>query len=124
MVAAMSVEAATSTPVFLADLERVVVPELKRRKPNATVVMDHLAPHRAAAVAEVLATAGFGLLYLPRSSPDLSPIELGWSKLKSRPRIKAARTKEALEAELGPALDAITAQDAQGWFQHGGSVLN
>lgn len=120
----MSVEAATSTPIFLAYLEQVLVPELKRRKPDATVVMDRLAPHRAATVAEVLETAGLGLLYLPRYSPDLSPIEPGWSKVKSRLRSNAARTKEALEAELGTALDAITAQDAQGWFQHCGYVLN
>ena len=124
IVAAMSVEAATSTPVFLAYLEQVLVPELKRCKPEATVVMDRLAPHRAATVAEVLETAGLGLLYLPRYSPDLSPIEPGWSKVKSRLRSNAARTKEALEAELGPALDAITAQDAQGWFRHCGYVLN
>ena len=120
----MSVEAATSTPVFLAYLEQVLVPELKRCKPEATVVMDRLAPHRAATVAEVLETAGLGLLYLPHYSPELSPIEPGWSKVKSRLRSNAARTKEALEAELGPALDAITAQDAQGWFRHCGYVLN
>src|SRR5512147_605723 len=78
---------------------------------------------RAATAAEVLETAGLGLLYLPRHSPDLSPIEPGWSKVKSRLRPNAARTKEALKAELGPALDAITAQDAQGWFRHCGYVL-
>lgn len=124
MVAAMSIEAATSTPVFLAYLEQVLVPELRCRMPGATVVMDHLAPHRAAAVAEVLAAAGLGLLYLPRYSPDLSPIEPGWSKVKTRLRTKAARSLEDLDRELGPALDAITAQDAQGWFRHCGYPLN
>ncbi len=112
VVAAMSIEASTSTPVFLAYLEQVLVPELKRVKPDAVVVMDNLRPHKAGAVGQVLAAAGLGLLYLPRYSPDLNPIEPGWSKVKTRLRAKAARTTQALDAELGPALDAITPQDA------------
>jgi transposase len=124
VVAAMSIEAATSQPVFLAYLERVLVPELKRRKPDATVVMDNLPAHHASAVAETLEAAGLGLLYLPRYSPDLSPIEPGWSKVKTRLRADAARTKEALDEKLRPALDAITPQDAKGWFRHCGYDLN
>ena len=50
VVAAMSVEAATSTAVFLAFLDRVLIPELVRTKPGAVVVMDNLRPHKAAAV--------------------------------------------------------------------------
>ncbi len=124
VVAAMSIEAATSTPVCLAYLEQVLVPELKRVKPDAVVVMDNLRPHKAGAVGQVLAAAGLGLIYLPRYSPDLNPIELGWSKVKTRLRAKAARTLEALDADLGPALDAITPQDAKGFFCYAGYALN
>jgi hypothetical protein len=35
-------------------------------------------------------------------------------------RAEGARSREALEAALGPALDAITAQDARGWFRLAG----
>lgn len=122
--AVMSIEAATSTPVFLADLEQVLVPELKRRKPDAVVVMDNLRPHKAAIVGQVLEAAGFGLIDLPRSSPDLNPIEPGWSKLKTRLRAKAARTIEILDAELGSALHALTPQDAKAFFRHAGYALN
>jgi transposase len=124
IVATMSIEAATSTAVFLAYLDQVLVPELRRCKPDATVVMDNLRPHKAKAVAAALEKAGLGLLYLPRYSPDLSPIEPGWSKVKTRLRAKAARSLDALDAELGPALDAITPQDAAGWFRHCGYPLN
>lgn len=124
MVAAMSIEAPTSTPVFLAYVERVLVPALQRQKPDAVVVLDNLRPHHATAVAQAMQRAGLDLLYLPAYSPDLSPIEPGWSKVKTRLRGKAARTAEALEAELGPALDAITPQDAHGWFQQCGYALN
>ena len=124
VVAAMSVEAATSTPVFLAFLEQVLIPELQRRKPDAVVVMDNLSPHKAAAVRLLLEGAGFERLYLPRHSPELSPIEPCWSKLKALLRAKAARTAEALHEALGPVLDAISAQDARGWFRHCGYPLN
>ena len=39
-------------------------------------------------------------------------------------RAKAARTVEALTDALGPVIDAVTAQDARGWFRHCGYALN
>ena len=116
MVAAMSIEAATDKPVFLAFLRAVLVPELHRRHPHATVLMDNLSAHEDAAVEATLTQAGLNLLYLPRYSPDFSPIEPSWSKLKSKLRTVAARTAETLEAALAPAIDSITADDARGWF--------
>jgi hypothetical protein len=44
--------------------------------------------------------------------------------MKERLKAKAARTLEALEAELKPALDAITPKDARGWIRHAGYVLH
>jgi transposase len=125
MVAGMSIEAATSTPVFLAFLEQVLVPALVERKPGATVIMDNLRAHHAPAVEPLLKAAGLQLLYLPRYSPDLSPIEPGWSKLKNALRTTKARTRDALETALLPALDSITPANARGWFNHCGySFLN
>jgi transposase len=59
---------------------------------------------------DLLDQAGIGLLYLPRYSPEFKPIEHAWAKVKERLKAKAARTLEALEAELKPALDTITAK--------------
>jgi transposase len=116
VVTSMSVAAATSTSVFLAFVEQALVPALRRR-PDAIVVMDNLGAHKAERVRNTLQAAKITYRYLPSYSPDLNPIEPCWSKLKSGLRTKAARTLEALEAELGPALATITAQDAQGWFR-------
>jgi transposase len=121
--AAMTIERATDTAVFLAFLDQVLIPELARTKPDAVVVMDNLSPHKAPAVRARLEAAGFELLYLPRYSPDLSPIEPLWSKLKALLRAAAARTVEALEAALAAALARVTSADARGWFQHCGYVL-
>ena len=119
VVAAMSIAVATSTAVFLAFAEQVLAPALHNR-PDALVVMDNLPAHKAAAVRDALDRAGLGHRYLPPYSPDLNPIEQAWSKLKTRLRATGARSREALEAALGPALATITAQDAQGWFRLAG----
>jgi transposase len=93
-------------------------------KPDAILVMDNLRPHRATEVRDLLDRAGMGLLYLPRYSPEFNPIEPAWAKVKERLKAKAPRTLEALEAELKPALDTITAKDARGWIRHAGYALH
>ncbi len=120
MVAAMGVEAATSGAVFLAYLEQVLLPELRRSKPDAVLVLDNLRAHKTAAVRRLLDHSGFFYRYLPPYSPDLSPIEPAWAKLKAELRRIAAPTADALHEALGPALDAITAQDTSGFFRHAG----
>jgi transposase len=119
VVAAMSIATATSTAVFLAFVEQVLVPALRNRR-DALVVMDNLAAHKAAAVRNALDRAGLAHRYRPPYSPDLNPIEEAWSKLKARLRAEEARSREVLEAGLGPALATITAQDACGWFRLAG----
>ena len=116
MVASMSIAAATTAAVFLAFVEQVLIPALRHR-PDVIVVMDNLGAHKAERVRHALEAAEISYRYLPSYSPDLNPIEPCWSKLKGWLRAKAARTKDALVAELGPALATISAQDAQGWFR-------
>ena len=120
MVAAMAVEAATTGAVFAAYLERVLLPELRRTKPDAVLVLDNLSAHRTPAVRDLLNRSGFAYRYLPPYSPDFTPIEPAWAKVKAHLRQVAARTAEALHAAIGPALDAITAQDASGFCRHAG----
>ena len=120
MLATMSIEAATSGAVFLAYLDQVLLPELRRTKPDAVLVLDNLRAHKTAAVRKLLDSSGFLYRYLPAYSPDLSPIEPAWAKLNAELRRVAARTTEALHQALGPALDPITARDAAGFFRHAG----
>src|SRR3954466_6405695 len=119
IVASRGVAAATGTAVFPAFAEEVLIPALRER-PDALVVMDNLAAHQSARVRAALDRAGLAHRYLPSYSPDVNPIEPAWSKLKTRLRTVGARSKEALEQALGPALATITAQDARGWFRLAG----
>ena len=119
LVAAMTVAAATTTQVFLAFVERALLPALRAR-PGCLVVMGNLAPHKAARVRAAFEAAGVAYLYLPPCSPDLNPIEPAWSKLKGELRARQARSLDQLDAELPHALDQITPSNAQGWFRHAG----
>jgi transposase len=118
IVASRAAAAATGTTVFLAFVEQALVAALRGR-PEAVVVMDNLAatrPRRGGPRRRPRRSTTAPALLLP----DLSPIEPAWSKLKARLRAVGARSNEALERALGPALATITARDARGWFRLAG----
>jgi transposase len=62
-------------------------------------------------------------IYLPPYSPDLSPIEPCWSKLKAGLRRAGARTRAALAEAITAAMERITAADVLAWFTHYGYVV-
>ncbi len=85
------------------------------------MVMDNLQVHKSKRVRELIEGVGAEVLFLPPySSPDFSPIEEAFSKVKSILRRVGARTREALLQASGQALDAVTRRDALGWFRHCG----
>ena len=98
----MSVEGAASGAVFHAYLERVLLPELRRTKPDAVLVMDNLDAHKTPQVRELLDGSGFAYRYLPSYSPDLSPIEPAWAQVKAELRRVAARRRGRLAAGARP----------------------
>ena len=110
-------EGATTTVVFETYIERGLSPTVR---PGHLVVMDNLSAHKAERVKELIEGRGCELLYLPSYSPDLNPIEEAFSKIKGILRKAGARGREALVEALGAALDAVTAQDALGFFEHCG----
>jgi transposase len=113
----MAVEGSTNREVFEAYVEHVLAPTLEAGK---VVVMDNLSSHKPARVKELIEGRGCELIYLPAYSPDLNPIEEAFRKLKGMLRRAGARTKDALVEALGEAISAVSAQDAQGYFEHAG----
>ena len=118
--AVMTVDGATDAAVFHAYVEHVLCPTLG---PGDVVIMDNLRAHKVAGIRERIEACGARLIYLPPYSPDLSPIEPCWSKLKALLRTAQARTREALDAAIQQVLAAVTASDARGWFRHCGYAL-
>jgi transposase len=115
--AAMTRLGAIDTLAFEAFVEQILSPLLK---PGDLVLLDNLSAHKALSVRAKIEATGAVALFLPAYSPDFNPIELAFSKVKQLLRSAAARTQAALEAAIAQALDAITPEDALGYFRHCG----
>jgi transposase len=114
MLATMTVEAATDREVFLAYLDEVLCPKLRR---GHVVVMDNLSVHKVDGVRQRIEACAASLLYLPPYSPDLNPIEKAWSKLKQAMRAVQARTVESLHTAIANILPTISSTNANAWFR-------
>jgi len=103
----------TDSELFRAYIEQVLVPALT---PGDVVVMDNLAPHKAAGIKEAIESTGASVRYLPPYSADFNPIEKMWSQVKSHLRATAARTFDALVRAIADALDRVTPHHCGGFF--------
>jgi transposase len=107
----MIIEGAVDTLVFEAYVEHILAPSLVA---GHIVVLDNLSAHTGARVRQLIEARGCELLFLPAYSPDYSPIEETFSKLKAFLRRVGARTHEALQEAIGRALETVTAAGANG----------
>ena len=98
-------------------VDKVLVPTLR---PGDIVIMDNLGSHKSKAVRSAIREVGARLLFLPKYSPDLNPIEQLFSKLKHWLREAAARTTDAVCAALKPILDGVTPSECSNYFIHAG----
>jgi transposase len=114
---AMTVVGGTTAAVFATYLETVLIPALQ---PGQVVVVDNVGAHKPDRMRSLVEAAGCRLIFLPAYSPDLSPVEEAFSKIKTVVKAAAARTRAALDAAIAAALAAVTAGDAAGWFAHAG----
>ena len=117
----MAVVGSTKKAVFEAYVERVLAPTLSA---GQVVILDNLGAHRGERVRELVEGRGCELVFLPPYSPDFSPIEEAFSKIKALLRRAAARSREALLEAIGRALRAVTPADAAGFFGHCGYPLD
>jgi len=115
--ASMILEGAANAAAFEQYVEEILAPSLTI---GNIVIMDNLAAHKGKKVEELIQARGCQVLFLPSYSPDFSPIEEAFSKLKTFLRRAGARTRETLQEAICQALLTVTAQDAHGWFQHCG----
>ena len=115
--APLVVDGAMTGELFLAYVERVLIPELR---PGDVVVLDNLNCHTQKAVRQALEGAGCRVAYLPAYSPDLNPIEMAFSKLKRLLRRAAERTVEGLWTTLGRLLDHFSPQECRNYIRHCG----
>ena len=117
MVAPMIVDGPMTGEMFLAYIEQCLLPTLKR---NDIVVMDNLRAHKVARIREAIASARATLRYLPQYSPDLNPIEMVYSTLKSYLRELAERTIPGLNRAIRSFMPSISPQQYANYLRHAG----
>ena len=117
MTAPMVLDGAMHGAAFLAYVEKMLVPILKR---GDIVVMDNLPAHRSVAARDAIQRAGAELRFLPPYSPDFNPIEMAFSKLKASLKRRAARTIPELWDAIGEATNTFTSAECQNYFTAAG----
>jgi transposase len=119
--AAMTIEEATDTDIFLAYVEHILCPTLGI---GDVVVMDNLSSHKVKGVCQLIEARGAEVLYLPPYSPDLNPIEKAWAKIKQYLRSTRARSKEDLDQAITEAFKLITPDNAHAWLRYSMPALH
>ena len=112
--AAVAVDAATDADVFGTFVRDVLVPALR---PGDVVLWDGLSAHKSERARRGVESAGATLMPLPPYSPDLSPIEPCWSKVKEHVRGVEPRTVEAVGQAAAAGFASVTPADCRGWFR-------
>lgn len=102
---------------FLAYVTDVLVPTLA---PRDVVVMDNLGSHKATAVRQAIRKAGATLVFLPKYSPDLNPIEQVFAKFKHLLRTACARTYETILAAIKQLLNEFKASECKNYLINAG----
>lgn len=103
--------------IFSVFIEKILCPELKK---GDIILMDNVSFHKAACVETLIHERGAEIRYLPPYSPDFSPIENMWSKIKSTIRKYAPRTPQKFAIAMKKAFTGISQDDLLGWFRHCG----
>jgi len=103
--------------LFDAYIKTQLAPTLKS---GDVVIMDNLSAHKSAAAAQALNDVGAWGLFLPPYSPDLNPIEMAFSKLKTHLRKAAVRTINQLWRTIGNICDLYTPEECWNYFKAAG----
>jgi len=102
---------------FIAYVEQQLAPALK---PGDIVVLDNLGSHKSRAVRRAVRKVGARLVFLPKYSPDLNPIEQAFAKLKSALRKAKARTVDSICDAIAEVLKSFTPQECANYLANAG----
>lgn len=115
LITQVSLLGATDGLTFEAFIAQRLVPKLWS---GACVLLDNCSIHKGEAIEALITKAGAKLIYLPPYSPDFSPIENCWSKIKSVLRSIGARNYPDLAKAIEEAFAKVSLRDIESWFTH------
>lgn len=96
----------------------VVIKLVPKLKEGMKVIMDNARIHLGEMVREAIENAGAELIFLSRYSPEFSPIENMWSKVKNILKKQGARTYKDLIEAIANAIEQVTSENLRGWYTH------
>tara|TARA_B100000700_G_C14841499_1_gene759464 strand:- start:25 stop:657 length:633 start_codon:yes stop_codon:yes gene_type:complete len=105
---------------FKTFIENFLIPALS---PGKYVILDNVSFHKQATIIELIESTGAKVVFLPPYSPDLSPIEKMWSKVKEMLRRDKPRTREDFHKSLSIALDIVSEEDLENWYEDCGYAV-
>ncbi len=111
------IDAPMNRRIFETYIETQLAPSLSQ---GDVVIMDNLSSHKSPRVKQLIKQKGAWVLFLPPYSPDLNPIEMAFSKLKSHLRARAIRTIEQLWKAIGDICDLFSARECRNYFKAAG----
>jgi len=120
VVASMYGEWSADGEIFATFIEKCLVPTLSVGK---IVLLDNIPFHKNKRIKEAIEATGAKIRFLPPYSPDFSPIENMWSKIKSILRKYAPRTLGDFKKAIKKAFLSISSTDLLGWFRHCGYTV-
>lgn len=102
---------------FLAYVEQFLIPTLN---PGDVVILDNLGSHKGKAARKAIRDIGARLVFLPKYSPDLNPIEQVFAKLKGFVRKQAPRTLDAISQALADGLKTFNPAEYANYLTNAG----
>lgn len=102
---------------FRAYVEQFLAPTLK---PGDVVILDNLGSHKGKAVRQAIRDVGARLVFLPKYSPDLNPIEQVFAKFKTLLRKAGARTYDAVSDASAQILAQYSPDECAAYLRNSG----
>ncbi len=115
LVSQISLIGTTDGLTFEAFISQQLVPKLWV---GACVVINNCSIHKRDEIKALIERSGAKLIYLPPYSPEFSPIENCWSKIKSLLRSMGARNYPDLAQAIEDAFERVSLEDIRNWFTH------
>jgi transposase len=89
-------------------------------KPGDVVILDNLGSHKGKAVRKAIRDVGARLVFLPKYSPDLNPIEQVFAKFKTLLRKVGARSYEGISDACGEILAQYLPAECAAYLKNAG----
>ena len=114
LIAPWVIAGAMDRTAFDTYIETQLAPALE---PGTVVILDNLATHKSPRAVAALKERRCWMLFLPAYSPDLNPIEMAFSKLKSHLRRIGARTFDHLINAIGGICSLYPPEECWNFFR-------